>query len=87
MVVGSTGGGKTVIINTLIKVQCDLGIPTKCTVLNPKVCSIFIHPNRDYNDNDDDDDGDGGDDNTTTLATMTTNKYHEKKWDEYCGNV
>lgn len=37
MVVGSTGGGKTVIINTLIKAQCHLGLPTKCTVINPKV--------------------------------------------------
>lgn len=37
MVVGPTGGGKTVIISTLIKAQCHLGVPTKCTYLNPKV--------------------------------------------------
>lgn len=37
MVVGPTGGGKTVVINTLIKAQTNMGLPTKCTVLNPKV--------------------------------------------------
>jgi septin family protein len=38
MVVGPTGGGKSVVINTLIKAQTYMGLPTKCTVLNPKVC-------------------------------------------------
>lgn len=40
MMVGPTGGGKTVIITTLVKAQTDLGLPTKLTVLNPKVRSI-----------------------------------------------
>jgi len=40
MIVGPTGGGKTVVINTLIKAQTHLGLPTKCTVLNPKVIKI-----------------------------------------------
>lgn len=42
MVVGPTGGGKTNVINTLIKAQCHLGVPTKCTFLNPKV-GIYLH--------------------------------------------
>lgn len=42
MLVGPTGGGKTVIITTLVKAQTDLGLPTKLTVLNPKVISIII---------------------------------------------
>lgn len=37
MIVGPTSGGKTVVINTLIKAQTNMGLPTKCTVLNPKV--------------------------------------------------
>nr|XP_040226033.2 dynein axonemal heavy chain 10 isoform X2 [Anopheles coluzzii] len=41
MVVGPTGGGKTVVINTLIKAQTNMGLPTKCTVLNPKACSVI----------------------------------------------
>uniref|UniRef100_A0A182IR22 AAA+ ATPase domain-containing protein n=1 Tax=Anopheles atroparvus TaxID=41427 RepID=A0A182IR22_ANOAO len=56
MVVGPTGGGKTVVINTLIKAQTNMGLPTKCTVLNPKACSVielygFLDPNtRDWID-------------------------------------
>lgn len=37
MIVGPTGGGKTVVINTLIKAQRYLGLPTSCMTLNPKV--------------------------------------------------
>lgn len=39
MVVGPTGGGKSVVLNTLIKAQCTMGIQTKCITLNPKVSS------------------------------------------------
>lgn len=42
MVVGPTGGGKSVIINTLIKAQCHMGVATKCTYLNPKVSGIHL---------------------------------------------
>lgn len=42
MVVGPTGGGKTVAINTLIKAQCHLGMPSKCTFLNPKVGQLNL---------------------------------------------
>ncbi|XP_050088792.1 dynein axonemal heavy chain 10 [Anopheles aquasalis] len=41
MVVGPTGGGKSVVINTLIEAQTKMGLPTKCTVLNPKACSVI----------------------------------------------
>jgi hypothetical protein len=37
MIVGPTGGGKTVIIQTLVKAQTSLGLTTKLFVLNPKV--------------------------------------------------
>ena len=39
MVVGPTGGGKTVVIETLCKAQTYLEKPTKLYILNPKVCS------------------------------------------------
>jgi ribosome biogenesis GTPase A len=38
MIVGPTGGGKSVVINTLVKAQTTMGITTKCSTLNPKVC-------------------------------------------------
>ncbi|XP_055846772.1 dynein axonemal heavy chain 10 isoform X2 [Episyrphus balteatus] len=41
MIVGPTSGGKTVVINTLIKAQCHLGLPTKCITLNPKAFSVI----------------------------------------------
>lgn len=37
MVVGPTGGGKTVVINTLINAQSSLGLPTTVHTMNPKV--------------------------------------------------
>jgi len=37
MVVGPTGGGKTVVINTLVSAQTSLGLPTTLHTLNPKV--------------------------------------------------
>lgn len=40
MLVGPTGGGKSVVLNTLIKAQNILGLPTKCITLNPKACSV-----------------------------------------------
>lgn len=39
MIVGPTGGGKSVVINTLVEAQTTMGIPTKCITLNPKVCT------------------------------------------------
>lgn len=37
MLVGPTGGGKSVILMCLVKAQTNLGLPTKLTVVNPKV--------------------------------------------------
>ncbi|KAK6624941.1 hypothetical protein RUM44_011805 [Polyplax serrata] len=41
MIVGPTGGGKTVVIHTLQKAQTSLGLPTKLFILNPKACSVI----------------------------------------------
>lgn len=43
MIVGPSGGGKSVVLNTLIKAQCAMGIPTKCITLNPKVKRKFLN--------------------------------------------
>jgi dynein heavy chain, axonemal len=40
MVVGPTGGGKTVVIETLARAQTTLGYPTKLYVVNPKAQSV-----------------------------------------------
>ena len=37
MIVGPSGGGKTVVIQTLAKAQTSLGLTTELFVLNPKV--------------------------------------------------
>ena len=36
MVVGPTGGGKSVIIQTLSRAQTKMGYPTKLFIINPK---------------------------------------------------
>ena len=36
MVVGPTGGGKSVVIETLCRAQTQLGVPTKTYIINPK---------------------------------------------------
>ncbi|XP_076854099.1 dynein axonemal heavy chain 10 [Brachyhypopomus gauderio] len=41
MVVGPTGGGKSVVINTLCQAQTRLGLLTKMYVLNPKAMSVI----------------------------------------------
>eukprot|EP00048_Salpingoeca_helianthica_P012895 m.192407 g.192407 ORF g.192407 m.192407 type:complete len:3920 (+) comp15437_c5_seq100:290-12049(+) len=40
MVVGGTGGGKSVVLNTLAQAQTRLGLPTKLHVLNSKAINI-----------------------------------------------
>ncbi|KAI8847268.1 dynein heavy chain and region D6 of dynein motor-domain-containing protein [Chytridium lagenaria] len=40
MVVGPSGGGKSVVIDTLAKAQTKLGIPTKLYLLNPKAVTV-----------------------------------------------
>ncbi|XP_023379661.1 dynein heavy chain 10, axonemal-like, partial [Pteropus vampyrus] len=41
MVVGPTGGGKSVVINTLCQAQTRLGLTTKLYTLNPKAMSVI----------------------------------------------
>ncbi|NXA03996.1 DYH10 protein, partial [Sapayoa aenigma] len=41
MVVGPTGGGKSVVINALCKAQNKLGLLTKLYILNPKAMSVI----------------------------------------------
>lgn len=41
MLVGPTGGGKTVVVNTLCTAQTILGLPTRIYTLNPKACSVI----------------------------------------------
>uniref|UniRef100_A0A8B9BUE2 Dynein axonemal heavy chain 10 n=1 Tax=Anser brachyrhynchus TaxID=132585 RepID=A0A8B9BUE2_9AVES len=41
MVVGPTGGGKSVVINTLCQAQTKLGLLTKLYTLNPKAMSVI----------------------------------------------
>lgn len=36
MVVGPTGGGKSVVIQTLSRAQTKMGFPTKLSIINPK---------------------------------------------------
>lgn len=47
MIIGPTGGGKTVVINTLVGSQTSLGLPTSVHILNPKVFSNLLHYNYD----------------------------------------
>lgn len=41
MLVGPTGGGKSVVIKTLANAQTLMGLPTKIFILNPKACSVI----------------------------------------------
>lgn len=56
MVVGPTGGGKTVVIETLARAQTTLGFPTKLYPINPKAQTVnelygVLDPNtRDWTD-------------------------------------
>lgn len=49
ILIGSTGGGKSVIINTLVKAQHEMGLQTKLIVLNPKVKCKFCDPDKGLN--------------------------------------
>lgn len=40
MLVGPTGGGKTVVMNALVKAQTYMELPTKVTIVNPKVSCV-----------------------------------------------
>ncbi|CAH3028713.1 unnamed protein product, partial [Porites evermanni] len=40
MIVGPTGGGKTVVINTLAQAQTRLGMSTKLYLMNAKACTV-----------------------------------------------
>ena len=40
MIVGPTGGGKSVVINALCSAQAKLGIPTKVHTMNPKAVTV-----------------------------------------------
>lgn len=37
MIVGPTGGGKSVVVNAFVKTQTALGYPARTFTLNPKV--------------------------------------------------
>lgn len=56
MIVGPTGGGKTVVIQALCDAQTLLGKPTKLYVMNPKACTVIElygvldHATRDWTD-------------------------------------
>ncbi|XP_018050925.1 PREDICTED: dynein heavy chain 10, axonemal [Atta colombica] len=41
MIIGPTGGGKTVVVETLCRAQTYLGKPTKLHILNPKACTVI----------------------------------------------
>ena len=40
MVVGPTGGGKSVVLNSLCATQTAMGLPTKMTIINPKMIPV-----------------------------------------------
>lgn len=56
MIVGPTGGGKTVVIQTLCDAQTLLGKPSKLHIVNPKACTVIElygeldHKTRDWTD-------------------------------------